>query len=102
MFTNLTQFKNYLSNNIEKNCKIINYLHPDRTRETKIIHSQSNSFAIQTQNEAKKSSTNIYDHAWTDFGNSTTWSFEQTNETLIASKLNPDSTKAFEFIFLTN
>jgi|688.fasta_scaffold791843_2 hypothetical protein len=100
MFTNLAQFKNYLSNNIGKNCKIVNYLFADRTRETKVIHVQSNSFAVQTQNKAKKDSKNIYDHAWAEFGKSTSWSFEETKETLTASKLNPDNTKAFEFIFL--
>jgi len=100
MFTNLAQFKNYLSKNVGKNCKIVNYLFQDRTRGTKIIHVQSNSFAVQTQNEEKKDSTNIYDHAWTEFGNAKTWRFEETKETLIASKLNSDQTKAFEFIFL--
>jgi len=100
MFTNLAQFKNYLSENVGENCNLVNYLYPERTRETKIIHVQSNSFAFQTQNEAKKDSTNIYDHAWTEYGRSKSWSFENTTETLTASKLNPDSTKAFEFIFL--
>ena len=102
MFTNLAQFKNYLSQNVGKNCKIVNYLHQDRSRETKVIHAQSNSFAIQTQNEAKKDSANIYDHSWTEYGNAKTWIFEETSDTLTASKISPDLKKTFEFIFLKN
>ena len=92
---NLAQFKKRVSENVNQEINLVNHLHPDRTRKTKIIHSQSNSFAIQTQNEAKKDSKNIYDHSWIEFGKATNWQFENN----IATALTNDKQKAFSIQF---
>jgi uncharacterized protein YjdB len=99
MFINLSQFKKFISENVNTNFDLINHNFKDRSRKTKIIHAQNNSFAIQTQNEAKKESKNIYDHSWTEYGKASEWIFKIENSKYIAIKLNLDNSPAFEFIF---
>jgi uncharacterized protein Veg len=92
---NLAQFKKRISENVGQPINLTNFFHPERSRKSKIIHSQSNSFAIQTQNEAKKESTNIYDHSWVEFGKSARWSFEENT----AVSLDVNGKKAFQIEF---
>ena len=72
---NLNQFKTFLTVNIGLEVLLTNHIRPERSRMTKVIHSQSNSFALET-NGTKKDSKNIYDHSWTDFGKANSWKFE--------------------------
>ena len=95
---NLAQFKVKVSENIGKEISLVNFFHPERSRITKIIHSQSNSFAIQTQNEAKKESKNIYDHSWIEYGKATRWIIEEKK----ATSLDINGKAAFQIEFLNS
>lgn len=96
--TNLNQFKTFLSQNVGKEVFLNNHFYPERTRNTKILHVQSNSFCFKSQKETEPE-TNIYNHAWTEFNAAKTWIFEPTDQGFNATKTNPDGTRAFSFIF---
>jgi hypothetical protein len=72
---NLNTFKQTLQNSIGKEVFMANHVHTERTRKTKILHVQSNSFCFKGMKDEPE--TNIYKHSWQQFNKASNWLFKE-------------------------
>jgi len=98
--TNLNQFKTFLSQNVGKDTSLENHILPERSRQTKILHVQSNSFVIKSANP-NHPENDINKHSWENFDTAKTWEFTATKTGFAATKKsklgNPIITLTFEY-----
>lgn len=96
---NLNQFKTFLNENKGAAIFLENHFDPTRSRDTELLHVQSNSFTLKT-NTPNFIESNIYTHSWVQFEKAQSWVFSNNENKVQAAKYSKTHEKIFTLNFI--